>query len=331
MNELGVAIVGAGAFGQTHLRVYQSIPRVQVVALCDVDLARAQKVAREFSVPFATSRLEDVLANPGVRGLSVVTPEAFHRDAVIAALEAGKHVLCEKPLATDLDDARAMCDAARRTGNILIPAHVVRFAPKIVRARQELEKLGPVVSFHARRNRTVDLREPYIRAHPFLETGVHDIDIIRWFIGKPARRVFAVTRNVMNGPNPDLNWGVIEFDGGAVGVVETIWTVPKQPTPTLVDAMHIVAERGAMDIRFDAEGMLVFAEGAVQMPHFSYWNDTHAGIGGAMFEQLAYFVRCVDRNEQPAVIRPEDGLEAVRIAKALITSSELQAPVDLAT
>jgi UDP-N-acetylglucosamine 3-dehydrogenase len=222
-----------------------------------------------------------------------------------------------------------MCDAARRTGHILMPAHVMRFAPKIIRARNDLPALGRVVSFHARRNRTVDLREPYLRDHPFLVTAPHDIDIIRWFVGRPARRVFAVCRNVMNGPNPDANWGVIEFDGGAVGVIETIWLVPQQPTPTLVDAMHIVAERGVMDLRFDDEGMLVFAEGAARLPHFSYWNETHSGVGGAMYDELAYFVRCADRNEQPAVIRPEDGLETVRIAKALITSSELQAPVDL--
>src|ERR1043166_8732616 len=232
--EVGVAVVGAGLFGEIHLRVFQSIPRVKVVALCDIDLSLAQQVAARFHIPIATSSLGDVLANAEVRAVSVVTPEAQHRQAVIAALQAGKAVLCEKPLATNLDDARAMCDAARQTGGILMPGHLMRFASKIVRAREELKKLGPVVSMHARRNRTVDLREPYIRDHPFLVTAAHDIDIIRWFIGEPARRVFAVSRTVLNGPNPDLNWGIIEFAGGAVGVVETVWLAPSQSTPTMI-------------------------------------------------------------------------------------------------
>jgi predicted dehydrogenase len=326
---IGVAVIGAGTFGQTHLRVYQSIPGVRVLALCDVNLAQAQKVAAEFHIPIATSRLADILANEDIHGVSVVTPEAHHRNAVIQSLEAGKHVLCEKPLATNLEDARAMCDATKRTGRILMPAHVVRFTPKIVRARKELDRIGPVFSIHARRNRTVDLREPYLRDHPFLVTGAHDIDIIRWFIGKPPRRVFAVTRNALGGPNPDVNWGMIEFDGGAIGVVETIWTIPKQPIETMVDAMHIVARHGTIDIRFDDDGMRIFSEQGIQTPHLSYWNETYSGLGGAMFEEIAYFVRCVARNEQPTIIRPEDGLETVRIAKALIQSSEVQQPVEL--
>jgi predicted dehydrogenase len=327
--ELGVAVVGAGIFGQTHIRVYQSIPRVKVVAVCDINLDQARKTTAQFRIPIATSRIEEILANPEVRGVSVVTPEAHHREAVIQALEAGRHVLCEKPLATNLDDARAMCDAAKRTGRILMPAHVVRFVPKIVRAWKELVKIGAVVSIHARRNRTMDLREPYLRSHPFLETGVHDIDIIRWFIGKPARRVYAVTRTVINAANPDLNWGIIEFEGGAVGVIETIWIVPKQSIETLVDAMHIVARHGTIDIRFDDDGMRIFSEEGIQIPHLGYWNESHSGFGGGMYEEIAYFLRCVDRDEQPTVIRPEDGLEAVRIAKALIESSERRAPVDL--
>src|ERR1051326_4665275 len=157
--ELGRAVVGAGIFGQTHIRVYQSIPRVKVVAVCDINLDQARKTTAQFRIPIATSRIEEILANPEVRGVSVVTPEAHHREAVIQALEAGRHVLCEKPLATNLDDARAMCDAAKRTGRILMPAHVVRFVPKIVRAWKELVKIGAVVSIHARRNRTMDLRE----------------------------------------------------------------------------------------------------------------------------------------------------------------------------
>ena len=135
-SEIGVAVIGTGLFGQTHIRVYQSIPRVKVVAICDIHLAQAQTVATEFHVPIATNRLDEVLSNPEICGISVVTPETHHREPVIKALEAGKGVLCEKPLATNLDDARAMCDAAKRTGGILMPAHVLRFASKIVRARK---------------------------------------------------------------------------------------------------------------------------------------------------------------------------------------------------
>src|SRR6185503_4648078 len=114
-----------------------------------------------------------------------------------------------------------------------------------------------------------------------------------------------------------------------VGAVATKWNLPKQPIQLLDDAMHIIARHGTIDIRFDDEGIRIFSEEGIKTPHLSYWNETHSGVGGAMYDQLAYFLRCVDRNEQPAVIRPEDGLEAVRIAKAFITSSEMQAPLDL--
>lgn len=328
-KEIGVGIIGGGLFGQTHIRAYQSIPRVKVVAVCDVNLDQAENVASDFGIPFATEKIADVLSNADIQAVSVVTPEAYHREAVIKALQAGKHVLCEKPLATNLADAQAMCAAARETGRFLMPAHVVRFAPKIVRARKELEKIGPVISFHARRNRTIDLHKIYNRDHPLLVTGTHDIDCIRWFVGKPVKRVFAVARNILQGANPDVVWGILEFEGDAVGVIETIWIVPKQPIETLVDHMHIVARRGTIDLRFDDEGIKVFSEEGIQSPHLSYWNDTHSGMGGAMREEISYFVRCVDRNEKPTVVLPEDGLETVRIAQALIRSSQLCKPVDL--
>ena len=328
-NEISIGIIGGGLFGRAHIRAYQSLPRVKIAAICDINRKQAEKVAGDFNIPFATNQVADVLSNPAIQAVSVVTPEAHHRKIVIKALEAGKHVLCEKPLALNLNDAKAMCETAKRTGRFLLPAHVMRFAPKIIRARKELEKIGPVISIHSRRNRTIDLHKIYNRTHPVLENSIHDIDIIRWFVGRSVRRVYSVTRNVLKGPHPDVVWGLLEFEGGAVGVVETIWIIPQQPIETLVDHMHIVARHGTIDLRFDDEGMKIYSEKGIQTPHLSYWNETHAGLGGALAEEIAYFVRCVDRNERPRVIEPEDGIEAVRIAQALIKSSKRRAPVEL--
>src|SRR5688500_10599892 len=116
MSEVGFGVIGVGTWGELHARVYGSTPGARLAAVCDADLPRAEKVAAACGAPKVYADYRELLKDPDVRAVSVVLPDFLHREAVVAAAEAGKHVLVEKPLATSVEDGRAMIDAARRAG-----------------------------------------------------------------------------------------------------------------------------------------------------------------------------------------------------------------------
>src|SRR5690606_28803288 len=136
--NMRVALVGAGSFGQQHLRAYSLLDGVEVAWICDRDPEAAVRAAASFGVPRATADLADVLEDPDVDLVDVVTPVASHAPQAIEALAAGKSVLCEKPMALNLDQAREMVAAeAASEGQLHVKYHQ-RFDPVHERVRDAI-------------------------------------------------------------------------------------------------------------------------------------------------------------------------------------------------
>src|SRR3954453_20280795 len=131
-----IGLIGAGGIAKSHMRAYQRVPGVEVVAVADVLPERAEAMAREWNVPRWFSDHRSLLALDEIDAVSVCTFNQAHRQPTVAALEAGKHVLVEKPLAYSLDDAVAMISAARRTGKILHTGFWQRWQPDIQAAKR---------------------------------------------------------------------------------------------------------------------------------------------------------------------------------------------------
>ncbi|NCV20395.1 MAG: gfo/Idh/MocA family oxidoreductase [Chloroflexi bacterium] len=129
MQSIGFAVFGYGFMATAHIEALQALPGARVVVVCGPRLDRAQAVATEFGVPHATTSADEALAIAGVDAVVVDTPDVFHHDLVMAAARAGKHVFCEKPLATALADAREMADAVRRAGVRSMMGFSTRFSP----------------------------------------------------------------------------------------------------------------------------------------------------------------------------------------------------------
>lgn len=115
-KPIGLAIIGTGGMAHAHADSFAKIPGCRLLAACDIDGERAAAFARKFDIPHAFSDLREVLARPDISAVSIVTPDAFHTPLSLACLRAGRHVLCEKPLALNYPDARKMARAAARAG-----------------------------------------------------------------------------------------------------------------------------------------------------------------------------------------------------------------------
>ena len=136
MSPIGLAVIGAGYWGPNLVRTALATPELRLEWLCDLDIQRAQAVLGPSSTIRATSSYEEVLADPAVTAVAIATPAATHFDLVRAALEAGKHVLVEKPLTASVAEGQKLADLARRSGRVLMCDHTYCYTPAVQRIRQ---------------------------------------------------------------------------------------------------------------------------------------------------------------------------------------------------
>src|SRR3954447_2585367 len=203
-DQLGVAIVGTGTIANSHLRSLSQHQPAKVVAVYDVIGDLARKFADRWNIPHVTSSLEDLLDRKDVDAVIVSTPPHAHKEPTIAALESGKHVLCEKPFALDPDEAEEMTQTAERTGKYLAVCSARRRCGAAMRRSQEMAaagQLGEVYyvrdsQFRVRGRPGIDILKD---THWFLDSrragggalidiGVYEIDAMLWLLGNPTVR-----------------------------------------------------------------------------------------------------------------------------------------------
>lgn len=330
MRQLRIGLIGCGAFGESHLAAIRGIPYATVVAVTDRDQERAHSVAARFDVPRIANDFLELCALDEVEAVSVVTTEDQHLEPVLAAFANGKHVFVEKPMATTVADAQIMADTASEMGLILMPGHVCRFETKYATVKEQLAagRLGQVVSMTARQNRPKSLASKYKRTHQALVCCVHEIDIMQWYAQSKVTRVRAYETRLNHTPGPDLTWGILEFDGGTLGFVQTMWLLPDKAN-VQDDGMQVVGTSGVANITIHS-GLSLWREDGQEIPEVSYEPRLRNTVFGALREELSYFALCVIQGCKPTVVTPQEGVEAVRTAVALIESGNTGKDVTIA-
>lgn len=330
LNKLRVGLIGCGSFGESHLATFAGIPYAEVVAVTDINSERASKMASRYHIPRVAKDFRELCELREVDAVNVVTTEDQHLEPVLAALENGKHVFVEKPMATKVEDAQKMLDAARETGLILMPGHICRFETKFATVKEQLAagQLGRIVSIAARQNRPKGLGVTYKRTHQALVCCVHEIDIMLWYTGKKVKRVRGYEVRLEGESGPDLTWGILEFHGGALGFVQTMWLLPDK-AQVLDDAMQVITTSGVANINMHS-GLSLWKEEGQEVPEVSYEPRLRGSVFGALREELSYFALCVLEGNQPSVVTAEEGLEAVRTAVALVESAGSDREIQMA-
>ncbi len=309
MAELNVAVIGCGGIGGVHLARWGDVSGVRIAAVCDLDAATATRVASEFDAEAHT----DWRALVEIQGLDVVdicTPPNEHAAIALHALDHGKHVLCEKPLARTPDEARAMVERAEARGKLLMTAFCHRFHPPILFARELIDNddLGRIVMF---RNRFSGLfvgvedrwfADPEIAGGgSLLDTAIHSIDLFRYLVGE----VKSVTGRVAT-YNPkvrveDSTAIVLEAENGALGVIESSWS-----TPGGRNVVELYGTAGACFVDYDT-GQVRYQTAEMQV-----W-ETREVTGPDRFQrEIGHFADAV-RGIQALSVTGRDGLRANEI------------------
>jgi len=277
-NTLRVAVLGAGTWAHhAHIPGWQRDPRASLVAMCDVDRGRAEAYAAEFGIPEASDDWQAIVGRSDVDVIDIVTPSDTHYELACAALEAGKHVLCEKPVAYDFRQTRAAAEIARQKRLKTKLGFTFRYSPGVQYARSLLDEgfVGTPFIFNGyeQNSQWLDPQVPLRQVNPtadqaVLQTsslegyGAPIIDIGHWWVGADYARVVGTMRNFiqqrmvratgqfmrMNIDDGDIFIG--EYTNGAIGSIQTSFvTIGNYPG---VEA-RIYGDRGAIICRLVEE------------------------------------------------------------------------------
>ena len=239
MSDFGVVVVGCGTVaGYGHLPAIKHHPGARLVGVADVDPHRAQRANREFEAGAWSTNYQDFLRRDDVDVVVIATPPASHARIALDSLRAGKHVLCEKPIARSLYDAREMIRTAEETGGKLSVGYILRHNAAYRKAAaliQDGAVGSPLVmrllgaegyTEAAQWERALGLLK---NTSPLVDCGCHYVDVMRWFTGAEATSVCGVgTRLNPEVPGEGYDYGSIQvqFDDGSVGTYEVGWGYP---------------------------------------------------------------------------------------------------------
>ena len=278
-KELGIAVIGAGRSGTLRARLAAKHPSVGFMAISDLDPQRARALADTTGADFHTGDNNAAIERPEVNAVFVSTPEGLHAASVRRALELGKPVLCEKPIALSLKDADDILETLRMTGGKLRIGYSRRYKECFLRAKEQMVhgRLGKVVGGLARvynsRAQTFAILKRDPHATPVLDVLTYYVDLMCWFLegNRPVEVVARGQHGIFKEAGysaHDATWAIVTFADGAVINFGISYALPAQfPTQGQSDRVELLGTEGTMLIDDDHKDHLLFSEKGVPHPY----------------------------------------------------------------
>lgn len=334
---LRIGIVGLGFMGQVHYRVYGGLRNAKVVAICDVDpkkrrgnwsaiggnIGDAGAAKTDLSGIRTTARLADLLGDDAIDVIDITTPTDLHADMAIAALRAGKHVICEKPMARTSADAKEMVVAAKKARGKLFVGHCIRFWGEYAKARQIVRtgQYGKVISAIFQRVSPLPtwghqnwLLKRARSGLAVLDLHIHDADYVLYLFGKP--KAVRSSGGGSKGGRLDHVVTTYEYAGARIVMAEGAWEYPG--TFPFSMSFRIAMEKATL--RFDAGGLLLY-------PVEGRPKTIPVRNADGYVNELKHFVACIEANRGSDVVTPETALQSVQLIEAEVKSAEKGKPV----
>ena len=333
MNKIGTAVVGVGQFGDTHARTFKESELSDLLWVCDVDESRAKSAAKKYQCKF-TTHTEDIANDPAVRVVGIATPDFAHRQSSLLMIDGGKDLIIEKPLATSVEDAEAITNAAKRKGIRMMTDFQNRWNPSMVEAKQAIERgdLGDIVSGYVRLSNHKMITEWLswtAQSGPEWFLGPHIVDLIRWLFGQEVKKVFATGKRGILAKEK----GVETYDSiqaqlifeDAFATMDTSWIIPPA-WPGLDFYMDLLGSKGKIQTE-PTKAVAVCSE-QYKWPFIGGRQDAYGVMFGFFREPLIHFLDCV-RNDKPCLVDIEDGLKITKTIVAIKKSMETGQVVEL--
>ncbi|MFC5471381.1 Gfo/Idh/MocA family protein [Cohnella suwonensis] len=345
MNPIRIGVIGTGSISECHLNAYARNANARIVAICDVNEERARKVAAKYGADKTFTDYHRLLADPDIDAVSICTWNNTHAPISIAALEAGKHVLVEKPLARTVEEALAIERAVRSTGKLLQVGFVRRYDPNVKMLREFADRGEFGELYYAKASTIRRLGNPggwfadveRSGGGPLIDIGVHVIDLVWYLMGRPKAKT--VSGNVYNklgnrsnvkhlsfykaadydaskNTVEDLASAVIRFENGASLMVDVSYSLHAKKDEGTV---KLYGAKGSFEI--DPEVVIV-TEKYDTILNIEPQTDSKAGFSGdpAFQNEIDHFIDCI-ANGTEQISPVEDGVEIMKILSAIYESA----------
>lgn len=335
MLRLNVGLIGLGRLGHIYAHDLSSrIASTRLVAVADIDSDLASRTAQAFDVPHAHVNSSDLIANPDVEAVVIVTPTDTHCQIVINALTEGKPTFCEKPPSISLAEASLMAEAAARTGTFFQMGFMRRFDPGYRAAKRQLEdgRIGRPVVFKATSRDpfppSLSYVDPKSSGGIFVDMGIHDFDLARWLMGdvKSVQAIGGVLAfpEFTNVGDRDNAIATMTFSDGRLGVVD----LTRNGCYGYDIVTDILGTEGTLRVGYLRETpLLVMTRNRVAHDTVPFFMERFERAYRLQLENFAENVLL----GRPAPATIHDGVEALRIALAATRACETGATIDVSS
>lgn len=324
VDKVGVGVVGCGFVGRgAHVPAICDLEDAKLVAVADSDAERRAKAARKFQIKSSYHDYRDLVGDPDVQLVVVAVPTPLHATVALAAIDAGKHVLCEMPLAASLAEADQLIAAAHRRGVVLMPSLTFRFTPNFVKAKQMIKDglIGkPTMLMYREFIPAADLACQWpagswmwnheVSGGPLFTLAVWSIDLLRWLVDSEIEQVCVSAKYSKLDRYRTIGYdasAVLRMANGVVGCLQYSGSVARSAAACVLE---VIGDSTAGLRASDNDSLVLSAD----EPARTEWNVKQPGprMWGHQ-QQDAYLVQCIKQGRKPE-ITPEDGRRAMEIA-----------------
>jgi len=337
LNKIKVGIIGAGGIAWYHIKGYQKLDNVELVALCDVDANRVTKLGDEFNIKGRFTDYQEMLRSIELDAVSICTPNRYHSEISTAALEAGVNVLCEKPMAMNAREAEQMVKAQKKSDRVLMIAHHFRFREdvKVLKRAIDSGDLGNIYHIHTawlRRNGIPGFGSWFTTKSlagggVLIDIGVHAIDLCMHLLNFPDIRsvvssvgkYFSERKEGMGGWGTPVPGGKCDVDDYAVALIKCA-----QGTTIYLEltwASHIKEDKLEFVV-MGTEGGATLKPLEIFSTKYGYPTDLIVKVkdNEAYADEIAHFIDCITTGKEP-IPKGEHGVRVMRLIDAIYQSA----------
>lgn len=333
MKPLKIGVIGCGSIAKhRHIPEYMANEHAEIVAVCDIVKDRAEEMAERIGAKAYTD-YKELLKDESIEAVSVCTPNALHAPISIDALKAGKHVLCEKPMATSTEEAQSIIDAANQAGRKLMIGHNQRFVPSHQKAKELISKgeAGKIYSFRTAFGHggpegwSVDGKDSWFfrKEEAFIgamgDLGVHKTDLMRYILGEEFVEVgaFVETSSKENADVDDTAVCVLKTESGTIGTLAASWSYQKEDNSTV-----IYGEKAVLRLEEDPVNSLVVQYPTGEVVKYELGGiQTNDDGGQSASGVIDRFVTSVVE-DVPAAVPGEEAMKSLQVVLGALESSK---------
>jgi UDP-N-acetylglucosamine 3-dehydrogenase len=306
MKKIGVAVVGTGFWGKNHARVYKELAETELIAICDIDPQRAKAVANQFGAKPYTSAAK-MLKNNDIEAVSICTWSTALAKEATKAVEAGRHVLVEKPMAANVKQAENLLNKAEKEGVHLTVGFLMRFIPGLQHIKKAVQDktIGELVCATAKR--VSQWPERIGDVGVVKDTAIHDIDVMLHLFNEDPIAVYAKTGTMRHIRFEDYAQIMLTFKDGKSAFIESNWLTPYKTRILIATGSEAI-----MTLDYITQEVTVENAKETMKPRYTMQEPLKL--------ELQHFANCITKKDKP-LITGLDGLKALRIAESALKSS----------